>query len=90
MLPVIEMAYRARRGDKSAIETLTAFKVKVISGNNRQYWPPKGQYGVSIDYVGGGEGRSFPTREEAEQYAQKRSDIFGGQCDIRIRLIEDE
>lgn len=39
---IIEMAYRARRGDASAIAVLNGFKIKVMSGNgDRQYWPPK-------------------------------------------------
>lgn len=42
MLAVIEMAYRARRGDKAAIAVLTAFKIKVMSGNGETcYWPPE-------------------------------------------------
>lgn len=37
--PLIEMAYRARRGDKNASDMLNAFGVRIDDLRGYQYWP---------------------------------------------------
>lgn len=92
MLAVIEMAYRARKGDQVAIDVLTAFKIKVISGNGtRQYWPPKGKWCVSTEHAGGSEVRGdFATRDEARKEAERLYHRYGGACSVTITLNEDK
>lgn len=38
-LPVLEMAYRARRGDSAAAELLDKFRVRVLDFDQNPYWP---------------------------------------------------
>lgn len=43
VVPYLEMAYRARRGDESAALTLTTFGIVLLDATKRQYWPVEPQ-----------------------------------------------
>ena len=51
VVPYIEMAYRARRGDAVAAEILNSFKVIIYDANEKTYWPMDGSVKTPADRV---------------------------------------
>jgi hypothetical protein len=39
LIPILDLAYRARRGDRGAGALLTGFKVNIKDADGKMYWP---------------------------------------------------